>query len=258
MTVGSDSGTARTALRIADELVELLQSKPATLVVTGAGVSAESGIPTFRDAMSGMWARYRPEELATPEGFRRDPALVWEWYEWRREMVSSAQPNPGHHALARLQHLNPTTRLVTQNVDGLHQRAGSNSVTELHGNLFSNRCLDDGEAVDENSWRPGKPPRCPRCGGPVRPGVVWFGEMLPADAIEGAQRAAAQCDLFFSIGTSSVVYPAAQLAQIASDSGAVIVEINPDPTPLTSMSDFALPFASGEALPELVRRMAPT
>jgi NAD-dependent deacetylase len=242
--------------RIDGGLIDLLRSRPPTLVVTGAGVSAESGIPTFRDAMTGLWSRYRAEELASPDGFRRDPALVWEWYEWRRHLVRSTRPNAGHHALAELQRLNPDTRLVTQNVDGLHQLAGSTDVIELHGNLFSNRCLEDGGPVPEDSWTSGTPPKCPRCGGPVRPAVVWFGEMLPADALAAAQDAAARCGLFFSVGTSSLVYPAAQLAEIALDRGAVIVEVNPEPTPLTPRSDYVIPHASGLALPALVQRMA--
>jgi NAD-dependent deacetylase len=243
-------------LCIDDSLIDLLRSRPRTVVVTGAGVSAESGIPTFRDAMTGLWARYSPEELATPEGFRRDPALVWEWYEWRRGLVSSAEPNPGHHALVHMQRMNPETELVTQNVDGLHQRAGSTGVTELHGSIFTNRCLDGCGPISEADWRPGKPPRCPHCGSHVRPGVVWFGEMLPGEAIETAERVVADCALFFSVGTSSLVYPAARLAEIALERRAVVVEINPDPTPLTARADYVLPFASGRALPELVRRMA--
>jgi len=246
-----------TSVTVDDRLIQTLRESASTVFLTGAGVSAESGIPTFRDAMTGLWSRYRPEELATPDGFERDPELVWRWYEWRRGIVSETDPNPGHHALRRMQHGLTTSLLITQNVDGLHQRAGSEQLIELHGNLFRNLCSRDMHPVMTEEWVPGNPPRCPRCDSLVRPGVVWFGEMLPPDAIESAWQAAMSCDVFFSIGTSAQVYPAAQLAEIALGNGATVVEVNPEPTTLTRYADFVLSSPSGAALPEIARRLGP-
>ena len=193
-------------------------------VLTGAGISAESGVPTFRDAQSGLWARYDPLDLATPEAFLRDPALIWRWYRWRRELVAAAEPNPGHRALAQLADVVPCLTLITQNVDGLHQRAGSTDVIEFHGNLFENRCFVEGCAVacDDHD----DIPVCSGCGGHVRPGVIWFGEAIPEQALNASFAAAKDCDLFLSIGTSSLVYPAAGLAEIAKNAGATVAEIN--------------------------------
>ena len=234
-----------------DLVIERLSRARHVVFLTGAGASAESGIPTFRDAMTGLWSRFQPESLASPEGFTRDPALVWGWYEWRRQLVEGAEPNPGHEAIASMQALLSQCTLVTQNVDGLHQRAGSRSVIELHGNLFRNICSLDGRDVDPGAWQPGVPPRCPRCGAPVRPAVVWFGEMLPAEALRKAQSAATACDMFFSIGTSAQVYPAADLAELALRSGAAVVEINPEATPLTSRADYVINEPSAVALPRI-------
>ena len=219
-------------------------------MLTGAGISAESGVPTFREAQSGLWEHYDPLQLATPEAFMRDPALVWKWYRWRRELVAQAEPNPGHFALARLADLVPRLTLVTQNVDGLHQRAGSPDVIEFHGNLFSNRCCV--EACEVDCIDDGEPPTCPACGGHVRPGVVWFGEAIPDEALNASFAAAADCDLFLSVGTSSLVYPAAGLASLAAESGATVVEINPNPTELSSQFDYAIAGNAGVVLPELV------
>jgi NAD-dependent deacetylase len=230
------------ALRDADRVVAL----------TGSGISAESGVPTFREAQTGLWERFDPQELATPEAFARDPRLVWEWYEWRRELVTSARPNPGHDALAELERKAPSFTLVTQNVDGLHERAGSNDVIELHGNIMRMLCSAEGVLVEDYEPDP-KPPPCPNCGAPLRPGVVWFGETLPAGALEAASEAARGCDVFLSIGTSSLVYPAAALPYEALENGATLVEINPDQTPLTRHADFVLAGRGGEVLPELVR-----
>jgi len=240
-------------------LVERMRSARSVLVLTGAGVSAESGIPTFRDALSGLWARYRPEDLATPEAFARQPDLVWRWYQWRRRIVDEAQPNPGHRALAALQNCVDGMMLVTQNVDGLHQRAGSADVVELHGNLFEDRCsaADCAQSAPAASHDQPSPPPCPRCGAPLRPGVVWFGEPLPEVALERAARAAGSCDLVFSVGTSALVYPAAELAWIAARSGAAVVEINPEPTPLTEAADFVFSQPGGVALPAILRAMGP-
>ncbi len=241
---------------VVSALAERLSSARGIVFLTGAGASAESGIPTFRDAMTGLWSRFRPETLASPEGFARDPALVWGWYQWRRQLVEEAEPNAGHAAITAMQSGRGDTTVVTQNVDGLHQRAGSPSVIELHGNLFRNVCSGDGQDVDPAAWRPGDPPGCPRCGAPVRPAVVWFGEMLPEDALRKARSAATQCQIFFSIGTSAMVYPAAELALIAQRSGALIVEINPEPTPLTPHADFVISEPSASALPSIAEALS--
>lgn len=237
---------------IPSELIEELYAARRVVVLTGAGISAESGVPTFREAQTGLWARYDPAELATPQAFRRNPKLVWEWYTWRRELVAKAKPNPGHLALAELEQRLPEFTLITQNVDGLHRRAGSKNVLELHGNLNRTKCFDEGEIIE--SWPPTTelPPRCPQCGGYLRPDVVWFGEMLPPEALRAAFEAAQQCDLFFSIGTSAIVEPAASLPHEALRRGVTVVEINPDETPLTPYVTFALPGPAGQILPEVL------
>ena len=237
-------------MQIPAALVDALTAAPSVCVLTGAGVSAESGVPTFRDARHGLWAKYDPLELATPEAFARNPALVWRWYAWRRRLVSGVEPNAGHRALAKLQALLPAVTLVTQNVDGLHQRAGSRDVIEFHGNLFVDRCVDEG--VDVDVAANGEPPACPRCGALVRPGVVWFGEMIPADALERAFDAADSCNVFLSVGTSSLVYPAAGLVDNARAAGAVTVEVNPKSTERSSSFDFVLRAGAAEALPKLL------
>lgn len=236
---------------IPDALVDALRCAGHVCVLTGAGVSAESGVPTFRDAQEGLWAEYDPLKLATPEGFADNPALVWKWYAWRRELVADVQPNPGHVAIAELENLVARVSLVTQNVDGLHQRAGSRDVIEFHGNIFVNRCFREGHVVDKPVGGQ-QPPACPKCGGPVRPGVVWFGEMIPDDARDASFEAAATCDAFLSVGTSSTVQPAAGLIEVAAGNGATTVEINTEPTAYADRVDFALTGPSGVVLPELV------
>lgn len=226
-------------------------------VLTGAGISAESGVPTFRDAQQGLWAKYNPEELATPEAFLRNPELVWEWYAWRRKLVTDVAPNPGHHALVEIEKRAPQFTLITQNVDGLHQRAGSRDVIELHGNISRTLCFDEGTVVEDWAETDDVPPRCPNCGGRLRPDVVWFGEPLPQRAIEAAAHAARSCDLFFSVGTSAVVQPAASLPHEAIRRGAVTVEINPQSTPLTDRVTYVLPGPSGQVLPALVQAAWP-
>jgi len=227
------------------------------VVLTGAGVSAESGIPTFRDAMEGLWAKYDSYALATPEGFAKDPTLVTKWYDWRRTLCGKAQPNPAHHALARWQaHLEKQRRsftLVTQNVDRLHQAAGSTGVLELHGTLWVWRCTGCGEEREEREvpFRE-HPPRCAKCGKPRRPGVVWFGEALPAAALAEATRATEACDLFLSIGTSSIVFPAAGLLDVAVARKIKTVEINLGETPAAGYVHWALRGKAGEILPRLV------
>lgn len=224
-------------------------------VMTGAGISAESGIPTFRGP-DGLWRNFPPEKLATPEAFARDPKLVWEWYDWRRSMIRKAQPNPGHQALVELeQRQRAKTRrfaLITQNVDGLHDRAGSQNTMKLHGDIWQVRCVDCGE-VRRNEQVPLEPlpPRC-RCGGLLRPGVVWFGEALPADEWERAHEASARAEVFLVVGTSAVVYPAAGLAEVARGEGAKLGVVNPEPTPLDTLADWVLRGRSGELLPKLL------
>ena len=235
------------------DLLNALRRAGRVVVLTGAGVSAESGVPTFRDAQTGLWENFKPEELATPEAFRQNPKLVWEWYAWRREKVRSVQPNAGHKALATMAKRYAEFTLVTQNVDGLHQRAGSAGVIELHGNITRTKCFDEDIVVPEWSHTGEVPPRCPQCKGHLRPDVVWFGESLPEAAINEAMRASSACELFLSVGTSSVVYPAAMLPEIALRTGATVVEINPDETPLTAEATFSLRGPSGIVLPDLLR-----
>lgn len=239
---------------IPDALLAAIRNAQHICVLTGAGVSAESGVPTFRDAQQGLWAKYDPLQLATPEAYARDPALVWRWYAWRRELVGEVKPNPGHLALARLAKMVPRLTLVTQNVDGLHQRAGSDGVIEFHGNIFDNRCFDEGCILD--SIDDGEPPRCPQCGGMVRPGVVWFGEAIPEKALDESFAAARNCDVFMSVGTSSLVYPAAGLVELARDNAATTVEINPNPTEQAAAFDYQLAGKSGAVLPELLESLA--
>lgn len=208
-------------------LEDALRSARRVVVFTGAGISKESGLPTFREAQSGLWARFRPEELATPEAFARDPALVWRWYAWRREGVRRAEPNAAHRALAGLEERVADFTLVTQNVDGLHRRAGSRRILELHGNILRTVCSVERTEVPEGEMGEGEPPPCPRCGAPLRPDVVWFGEVLPAEAMEQAFAAAARCDLVLVVGTSGRVYPAAGLVPVALEAGATVVVVDP-------------------------------
>lgn len=224
-------------------------------VLTGAGISVESGIPTFRDALTGLWANFRPEELATLEAFERDPAFVWKWYEWRRDLVRQALPNAGHRALAELARRVPRVTLVTQNVDGLHQRAGSVDVIEYHGNILRDRCLAEQIVAERSRDVGGDLPRCASCGGLLRPDVVWFGEMIPGDAMRMADAAAGDCDVFMSVGTSSLVYPAAGLAETALSRGVPVIEINPNPTELTRHADPALAGPAGAMLPALLEML---
>jgi len=245
--------TPESAQDLPQALIEILRNAERVAALTGSGISAESGVPTFREAQTGLWARYDPQRLATPEAFDRNPRLVWEWYEWRRKLVSEAEPNPGQRALAELERRIPNFTLVTQNVDGLHQRAGSRNVVELHGNILRSKCSREGVIVEPEGHDNSVPPRCPRCGALLRPDVVWFGEMLPAGALEAASEAARGCELFLSVGTSSLVYPAAALPYGALENSATVVEINPRQTPLTGQADHVLRGRAGELLPELLR-----
>ncbi len=238
------------------ELRDQLGRARRVAVLTGAGVSAESGVPTFRGT-EGLWRRYRAEDLATPEAFQRDPGLVWEWYDWRRQRIARCRPNPAHHAIAWLERRAPEFLLITQNVDGLHRRAGSVRMVELHGSLWRVRCLAEGKTAEnlEVPLRP-IPPRC-ACGGLLRPDVVWFGETLPAEALHAAFGAAESCDLFFVVGTSALVQPAAWLPVIARRRGAYVVEVNLEPTPLTSLAHESHQGKAGALLPELLGIPAP-
>lgn len=232
-------------------LVTALGAAKHLVILTGAGISAESGIPTFREAQTGLWSRYDLQELATPQAFAANPRLVWEWYEWRRKLIAAAEPNAGHLAIAALQQKVPQCTLVTQNVDGFHQLAGSTDVLELHGNIERTICSVERIFVADWAADPELPPRCPECGAPLRPDVVWFGEALPEAAIDAAIKACGQCDLFLAVGTSAVVQPAASLAHIASRYGAKVAEINPEHTPLTPYADFSLLGKAGDLLPAL-------
>lgn len=233
-----------------------LRTAKSIAVLTGAGISAESGIPTFRDAMTGLWAKFSPADLATPEAFARDPERVSRWYDERRCKVVQCQPNAGHLTLARLQKVvagpGKTFTLITQNVDRLHQAAGSTGVIELHGSLWVWRCEACGQEGEERG--PAFeifPPRC-SCGGLRRPGVVWFGEQLPPDAFVAAEQAVAFCDYFMTIGTSSEVYPAAGLIEQAISAGKKVLEVNPSPTPFSGHVTWSVRGNSGEVLPRIV------
>ena len=234
------------------QLIRTLQTARHITVLTGAGISAESGVPTFRDAQTGLWARYRPEDLATPQAFRRDPRLVWEWYTWRRGLIGEVKPNPAHLALAAMERVTAKFTLVTQNVDGLHRQAGSSNILELHGNICRTRCFSEDILIEEWDETEAVPPRCPNCGGLLRPDVVWFGENLPAEALQEALLATQDCDLFFSIGTSTLVEPAASLPFLALRQGAVVVEVNPERTPLTRTATYSFQAPAGQLLPALV------
>jgi NAD-dependent deacetylase len=237
---------------------EILRGASSLFVLTGAGVSAESGVPTFRDAQQGLWARFDPETLASPRGFAQDPGLVWSWYMSRLAGVEAARPNAGHLALERLgKRFGREFHLFTQNVDDLHERAGTQAVSHLHGNIARFRCHD---CAAPHALRPEErsaplPPRCASCGGPVRPGVVWFGEMLPEGLLDLAWRLAAASDACLVAGTSGVVRPAADLPYAAERAGKPVIEVNPEPTPITEIATIHLRGPSGAVLPQLLRHL---
>jgi NAD-dependent deacetylase len=234
------------------EFLDALKRAKKVAVLTGAGISAESGVPTFRGS-EGLWAKFKPEELATVEAFMGNPKLVWEWYLHRRELMSQVSPNPGHLALVEMENYFEDFTLITQNVDGLHRMAGSKNLLEIHGNIQKNKCFDCGRAFEGDiNLDSGGLPSC-RCGGKIRPDVVWFGEMLPEKEIEAAFEAAMRAELFFSCGTSGLVHPAASMPMTARRNGAYLVEINLEPTPLTEFANFSIKGKSGEILPEIVR-----
>ncbi|MFQ6081939.1 MAG: NAD-dependent deacylase [Candidatus Aminicenantia bacterium] len=238
-----------------EELIPVLKKSRKIAILTGSGISAESGIPTFRGE-NGLWRKYRAEELATPSAFFRDPKLVWEWYDWRRKIIAPVEPNPGHRVLASWEKRFPEFDIITQNIDGLHQKAGSQKTTELHGNIWQVKCTKE-EIISNNFEVPLKeiPPLCPKCHSLLRPNVVWFGESLNENNLNQAIKISSQCEIMFVIGTSAVVQPAASLPYLALREGAKIVEINIEPTPLTSQVHFFLQGKAGEILPELNERL---
>lgn len=236
---------------VSERLINLLSDPGVRVVVsTGAGVSAESGVPTFRSA-GGLWKTYRAEDLATPEAFMRHPEVVWEWYEFRRDKIKEVEPNPGHYELARWEKRYSNMILITQNIDGLHQRAGSLQPIELHGNIMMSKCFSCGRPAGElGRHAEGRIPIC-ACGGLLRPSVIWFGEAMPREALEQAWAAAQTAEVFFSVGTSGMVQPAASLAPVAQESGAYLVEINPEGTEVSYMFDEVIRYPSGVALPAI-------
>ncbi|MBK1735959.1 NAD-dependent protein deacylase [Halorhodospira abdelmalekii] len=243
-------GAASPARPLDDRLRKTLRAARRVVVLTGAGVSAESGIPTFREAQHGLWAQFDPEKLATLEGFLCQPRQVWAWYTQRRQVIAQAEPNAAHRALADWQQRLHSCHIVTQNVDGLHQQAGSDTVTELHGNIHRDRPLEG--PVPKVLAADPKLPRCPETGTPLRPDVVWFGEALPAGTLEQAGAAIRNSDLLLSIGSSSLVQPAASLPLEALERGIPVLEINPEPTPLTPVADWSLRGKAAEIVPQLV------
>jgi NAD-dependent deacetylase len=238
-------------LKFSESFLNALANSKHAVVSTGAGVSAESGVPTFR-GNDGLWKKFKPEELATFEAFQRNPEIVWEWYQHRREIINKIKPNPGHYAIAEMANCFERFDLITQNVDGLHHQAGSKNVIELHGNIRRNRCTKCGKlSFDEVLVQ--FPPMCD-CGGKLRPDVVWYGELLPVEAIEQADKAARNCDLFFVVGTSGIVQPAANLPMIARNHGALVVEINLEPSELTDITHEKFYGKSGEILPVILQK----
>jgi NAD-dependent deacetylase len=224
------------------------------VVLTGAGISAESGVPTFRGE-DGLWRQYRAEELATPWAFQRDPTLIWEWYDWRRGVIASCEPNVAHHTLAAMERQCEDFTLITQNVDGLHRRAGSQRLLELHGNIWQVRCTEENTVVENSAVPlPEVPPRC-SCGAVLRPHVVWFGESLDPKTLAAAFRAVENCQLVLVIGTSAVVQPAASLPAIARDKGAYLIEVNVERTPLSAYADEVVLGPAAEELPRLWLRL---
>ena len=241
------------------EVAGVLRRSARPVVLTGAGVSKESGIPTFRDALDGLWAQFDPQQLATPRAFRRNPKLVWDWYQYRRELLAEARPNPAHRAIAEIETVLPQLVVITQNIDGLHAAAGSSDVITLHGDIRRNKCFANCQGdptlidVAALAWdREHGPPRCPHCGAWVRPDVVWFEEMLPAVALERAYDLSHATDLMLVVGTSGVVQPAASLPFAAKQHGATIVEVNPEMTSITLIADWHLSGQAGAILPLIV------
>jgi NAD-dependent deacetylase len=241
------------------QAADLIRQSRRLVVLTGSGVSKESGVPTFRDALDGLWAQYNPNELATQRAFRQNPKLVWDFYEHRRAVMRLAHPNAAHLALAALEAHKPDMVIITQNVDDLHEQAGSHHVIRLHGRINANRCSGNCQGsptpvdVSALEWNAeAGPPACPHCGSPVRPDVVWFGELLPMDALEQAKDASAHADVMLVVGTSGVVMPAAEMPHIAKRAGAPVIEVNPTASEITPIADLWLAGAAGDVLPRVV------
>lgn len=234
-------------------ILDKIRRASSAAVMTGAGVSAESGVPTFRGA-GGLWKKYRAEDLATPEAFAKDPALVWEWYRWRQSIIAGCLPNQAHYTLAEMENYWDNFILITQNIDGLHARAGSKKILELHGNIWKSRCTRDGKIFDYVE-KDEPIPKCAACGAILRPHVVWFREALDSKILEKAFEKSKTAEVFFVIGTSSIVQPAASLSLVAKDSGILLVEINPDETPITPLADLSLREKAGVILPEIWKEL---
>lgn len=241
---------------------ELIKEARIVTILTGAGVSKESGVPTFRDALEGLWAQYDPAQLATPQAFQENPKLVWDWYEWRRDVAGKVAPNEGHYALAKIQVYKPHTHVITQNVDDLHEQAGSKDVIHLHGNIATHKCFDNCQGkptlIDITTLEFDKdagPPTCPHCGAYVRPNVVWFGEPLPSNELNKAGQYSQDCDVMIVVGTSGMVSPASQLPGIAKQTGSKIIEVNPDNSMITPLADVKLKGASGQMLPKVIEAL---
>jgi NAD-dependent deacetylase len=237
--------------KLFEEVQDRLARAKRAAALTGAGISAESGVPTFRGP-EGLWKNFRPEDLATPEAFARDPQLVWEWYVWRRDRIAPCAPNPAHHALITLEQRIPDFTLITQNVDGLHRRAGSRNILHLHGTIWEVRCTGCGRVEENRDPELAYPPLCPACGKLLRPNVVWFGEALDPAILAGAEEALHKCEILLVVGTSAVVQPAASMALWAKRAGAYVVEINLEPTPLSRAVDASFQGKAGEILPRLL------
>lgn len=245
-------------VKLPDGLMSDLNNADRVLVLTGAGMSAESGVPTFRDAQQGLWAKYRPEDLATPQAFERNPQMVWDWYEDRRNNIVNVHPHAGHASLVDMEQFFERLVVVTQNVDSLHQLAGSKDVVELHGNIMRSICSETGKLIDEQWLRSqsSHPPASPHHpDGLARPGVVWFGESLPQIAMDRAMAEASSCDVCFSIGTSTLVQPAASLPFLALNAGATVIEINPTPTSLSREAHYSLQSTAATALTAIAEHL---
>ena len=242
---------------IPKSFIDRLSESESIVFFTGAGISAESGIPTFR-GKDGIWKKLKPEELANFDAFLRNPEMVWEWYNHRKQIVHEAEPNPGHRAIAEMQIYFGDVIVVTQNIDNLHRRAGSRTIYELHGNIERNYCIKCKTRYDEELPFEGKIPKCTKCGGLIRPDIVWFGEYLPQDQFEAADKASRNCDIFFVIGTSAVVFPAASLIYTAKQNGAFIVEVNIEETEISSIANKSFYGEAGKVLPEILKKLAET
>ncbi len=234
-----------------EETIARLRRAKSCVVLTGAGVSAESGVPTFRDAISGTWSNFNVEEFATPEAFIKNPKKVWEWYEYRRNLLKDIDPNQGHYAIAELERVYSDFWFVTQKIDGLHRKAGNKNVLEIHGNIYRNKCFEENTIVDNISVGEEIPPKCPNCGSYVRPDVVWFHEPLPKYEMEKAIEVSSRCDVFIVAGTSAIVYPAAELPIVAKNTGAYVIEINIEKTLISTQMDITILGKTGIVLPKL-------